>query len=175
MPPRRSGLNSPFTSICPCSIWSTAFSALSCRMAPAIKTAEGPANNTGFSCATAWATSIPFWRTPDAGTPCSTEGPRPEPAFSGNSVNWASSASAWNCWTIPPPKHAASSPATAACWTGPVPPPGSSGNWMSRNSSARRKERFARNSTPRRPPQPKGCFGKQVPEKTGMKNAPPVS
>ena len=54
-------------------------------MAPAIKTAEGPANNTGFSCATAWATSIPFWRTPDAGTPCSTEGPRPEPAFSGNS------------------------------------------------------------------------------------------
>lgn len=66
----------------------------------------------------AWATSIPFWRTPDAGTPCSTEGPRPEPAFSGNSVNWASSASAWNCWTIPPPKHAASSPATAALLDG---------------------------------------------------------
>lgn len=42
-----------------------------------------PVNGTTCSCGTAWGSSIPCWRTPGAGTPCSTAARRREPAFPG--------------------------------------------------------------------------------------------
>jgi Peptidase family U32. len=140
-PRRRNGLNWLCTSTCPCSTWSTACSAPSCRTAPAIRTAAAPVNGTTCSCGTAWGSSIPCWRTPGAGTPCSTAARRREPAFSGVSAIRAFPASAWNCWTILRKKHAFWYPATGNCWTAPALRPGSSGNWTSRNSSAPRKAR----------------------------------
>ena len=71
-----------------------------------------------------------------------------EPASSGASAAWVFPASVWNCWMIPRKKYAFWCPATGNCWTAPARRPGSSGNWMSRNSSAPRKVRSGPDNVP---------------------------